>query len=360
MKKHRFVIGLLLIFSFFSIDVWAVDNLWETREPMQQARTGLSAAVVEGKIYAIGGYSRGLGDDKNLGTNEEYDPITDSWTYKEPMPTPRSGFGIAVVDNKIYCICGWTETNETATNEVYDPMTDTWETKTSMPTPRADITASAVNGKIVVTGGNYMIQGEYFTTNVTEVYDPTTDSWTSENPVPNAVSSYASAVIDNKIYIIGGHNLDLGVKYSLTQIYDTETDNWSQGIMLPYATYYAAAGSTTGTMALERIYVLGGANNGLNQIYDPKNDNWTNGTTIPTSRINLAVAVINDTIYALGGDHYPTTGPTASCTTNEHYTPADYVPEFPTQLILPILLITAVMAIVLRQKIYRTSTQQSY
>lgn len=280
MKKHGLVIGFLLIFSFFSIDVWAVDSLWETREPMQQARNGLGAAVVEGKIYAIGGYSRGLGDDRNLGTNEEYDPVTDLWTYREAMPTPRSGFGVAVVEDKIYCIGGWTETNETAINEVYDPVTDTWETKTSMPTPRADITASAVNGKIVVTGGDYLIQGEYFTTNVTEVAraHPTTDSWTSENPIPNAISSYTSAVVGNKIYIIGGHNLDIGAKYSLAQIYDTETDNWSLGTMLPYATHYATAGSTTGIMAPERIYVLGGANNGLNQIYDQK---MTTGPSAP-------------------------------------------------------------------------------
>ena len=38
--------------------------------------------------------------------NCEYAPAMDNWTVKQPMPTPRGAFGIAVFQNKIYVIGG--------------------------------------------------------------------------------------------------------------------------------------------------------------------------------------------------------------------------------------------------------------
>ena len=105
-----------------------------------------------------------------LTTNEEYDPATDSWLFKNPMPTPKSHFGIAVYQNKIYTISG-----ANGANEVYDPTTDTWENKTALPNPRVGITANAVNGKIYVIGGASTSNDEY---------DPATDSWTTKMPLP--------------------------------------------------------------------------------------------------------------------------------------------------------------------------------
>jgi hypothetical protein len=118
---HSFVAILIFIVT---LSAWipnsvAKENLWMTLEPMPTARYGLEVAVVDGKIYAIGG------NFDPIGANEEYTPATNSWTTKTPMPTPRINFAIAVVDNKIYTIGGdmgnWT-VGEIPTNivEVYD------------------------------------------------------------------------------------------------------------------------------------------------------------------------------------------------------------------------------------------------
>jgi hypothetical protein len=120
-------VTLLLVLIFFTAScviaakpiswVTPVENSWTSKAPMHEARSNLGVAVVNGKIYAIGGNTQsGI-----VGTNEEYYPETEPWTYKTPMPTPRDGFGIAVYQNKIYCIGG---VNCNAT-EVYDPATDT-------------------------------------------------------------------------------------------------------------------------------------------------------------------------------------------------------------------------------------------
>lgn len=186
-----------------------VEDSWASKAPMQQARGYLGVAVVNGKIYAIGGSTyHGKWPVTNgiVGTNEEYDPATDTWSFKKPMPTPRYGFATAVYQNKIYCIGGVTGYSTstgrliTGVNEVYDPATDTWETKAPMPTARWLLQANVVNGKIYLIGG----QNGGLSTIVNEVYDPEIDAWTTMAPMPTAAQSHASAVVDNKIYVAGG------------------------------------------------------------------------------------------------------------------------------------------------------------
>ena len=92
-----------------------------------------------------------------LSINQEYDPATDTWTTKTPMPTPRAIFATAVYQNKIYVIGGGGDfgfEEVTGLNQVYDPSTDTWTTKTSMPTARQFLCANVVNGKIYLIGGS--------------------------------------------------------------------------------------------------------------------------------------------------------------------------------------------------------------
>lgn len=153
------------ISAFCFADV--TEGFWVSKAPVQQARADLGVAVVNGKIYAIGGVINPPSWNQAVGTNEEYNPTTDTWTFKKPMPTNRSQFGIAVYQNKIYCIGGSygtvsfvdghvdrIEVHAVKVNEVYDPATDTWETKVAMPSARAGVYAQVIGGKIYVLGGN--------------------------------------------------------------------------------------------------------------------------------------------------------------------------------------------------------------
>ncbi|MCW4045689.1 MAG: hypothetical protein NWE94_09265 [Candidatus Bathyarchaeota archaeon] len=321
----------------------AAEDSWTTKAPMQQARN-CRVAVVNEKIYAIGG--------ENLATTEEYDPATDTWTYKASMPTPRDSFGIAVFQNKIYCIGGRNSSGATNVNEVYDPETDTWETKKAMPTPRSGIQANIVNGKIYLIGGVADTQA----LTINEVYDPQSNSWTTKAPMSAinftflGASNYASTVFNNKIYIIGGWSVGgqwpvRGVTFNLTRIHNTENDSWSLGASSPAPAVYASAVATTGTFAPERIYVFGadagypfwmlGIRGFTAQSYDPKTDSWTTCTAVPTQRVDASVALLNDKLYVIGGrtieqgssSFVPSTSFSAA---NEQYTPFGYGTTPPT------------------------------
>jgi N-acetylneuraminic acid mutarotase len=310
----------------------ASENEWTTKNPMPTARGGFGVAVANGKIYAIGG----LNNNTNLAVNQEYDPAANSWRTKTPMPTPRSGCAVASYQGKIYVIGGTVGVTTdlvsefTGAVEVYDPATDTWETKTSMPTPRADLRASVVNGKIYLIGGKERWGEEplYHELDANEVYDPTNDSWTTAAPMPIPAFGYASAVVAGKIYVFGGaRQLRTGfndlTSVGSTQVYDAKNNTWTSKTSLPSAVSFAAAEATGGLTAPQRIYFTGGFDqsgySATVRVYDVERDRWGSAAVMPTARGYLAMAVVEDVLYAIGGFNGETW-----LATNEEYMPFGY------------------------------------
>jgi N-acetylneuraminic acid mutarotase len=172
---------------------------------MPTARYSLATAVVNGKIYTIGGGHYTYNSNYQVvvfDTVEEYDPITDNWTTKTSMPTARTGLATAVVNGKIYAIGGRISDGSTiSTVEEYDPITDSWTTKTSLPSApyiypfAGTLCAVEVDGKIYTRDGS---------DNVVE-YDPSTDTWTTKNIRPSGPQTIffgSAVVVDEKIYFL--------------------------------------------------------------------------------------------------------------------------------------------------------------
>jgi N-acetylneuraminic acid mutarotase len=157
--------GQLYVFGGFNFsggDLATVEaynpatNSWTTKASMPTRRDALAAAPgPDGLIYVLGGISGGSG---LLSTVDAYNPATNSWTTKADMPTARYGLAAATgPDGQLYAFGG---TNFVAgihglnTAEAYDPVTNSWTTKASMPTPREDLAAAtAPDGRIFAFGG---------------------------------------------------------------------------------------------------------------------------------------------------------------------------------------------------------------
>lgn len=147
-------------------------------------------AVVDGKLYVIGGWDTNDGyGAPPVGVNEMYDPATNTWYTKAPMPVPVRGAACAAIGKKIY-VAGGSRTKRDVPDycdvlQIYDTTTDSWTIGPPMPTPRDLVTGFAVEGKFHVIGGskdNPANPGQLVNAWEHEVYDPEINAWYSANP----------------------------------------------------------------------------------------------------------------------------------------------------------------------------------
>ena len=60
-------------------------GVWAEKARLGFERTEAAVAVVAGRVYVVGGMSRGQDSDT---LTQEYDPKTDRWRERAPMPRP--------------------------------------------------------------------------------------------------------------------------------------------------------------------------------------------------------------------------------------------------------------------------------
>jgi N-acetylneuraminic acid mutarotase len=176
---------------------------------MNIARSAFAADTVNGKIYAIAGTvdiaAKVGGILSGISTVEEYDPITDKWTFKLDKPTAGWGLHACTLGEKLYVTGGnikWPDISPAL--EVYDPATDSWDTtKNPMPTAKYSHSTCVWNGKIYAFGGwNNSGNGPMYAD--VDEYDPEKDLWTEKPAMPLKLAVFGTAVLNNKVYIIGG------------------------------------------------------------------------------------------------------------------------------------------------------------
>lgn len=325
---------------FYTLQVTSAEtqtSAWTTLASMPTGRADFGIAALAGKIYVIGGINE---NGEPLGTVEVYNPANNDWTSKMSMLIPRSGFATAIYDGKIYVFGGNISSGFVGNAEVYDPESNSWATVASMPTPRAYLSANVVGSKIYLIGGEkYSSTNPYHVeTGINECYDPATNTWATKTALPTAVYSYASAVANNNIYVIGGAKQDHSSSMTLVsnnQVYNSETDKWSILQSVPQTTVYSAAAATQGISSPAAVYFAGGfaVNEYSNKTFAfmLSNNTWKTVEDMPTARSRLGLVAVDDVLYAIGGfdgAHWLVTA--------EKYTPLGYGTVAPViQIISP-------------------------
>merc|ERR1712086_202570 len=108
---------------------------------MAVKRNLAAVAVLDGKLYAVGGYN--YNDNGHLSSVERYDPVLDAWEAVAPMTLARFGAGAAALEGKLYAVGGRVEDDEAEGErpahsvERFDPASNAWEEVAPMATARA-------------------------------------------------------------------------------------------------------------------------------------------------------------------------------------------------------------------------------
>src|SRR2546425_13346941 len=139
--------------------VFGQGGRWTVKAPIPTPQEGLAVGVVNGILYAVGGQivHAGVGGYVEfLSTVEAYDPSTNSWSSKAPLPTPRGGLTVGVVNGILYALGGFREDSKpfTDTMDAYDPVRNMWTAKGPMAAiPRGGAVGGVKGGLYVLGGG---------------------------------------------------------------------------------------------------------------------------------------------------------------------------------------------------------------
>ncbi len=278
-----------------------VAGVWDTLAPMQLPRSTAASAVIDGKLYVVGGTDRKLRSRPVYHELEVYDPATDIWTYREPMPTKRWGAGAAALNGKLY-VFGGAQSSKIFYDilEIYDPATDSWSTGPPMEIKLFGPAVVVLNGKIYVAGGlEFTATEERDDVATVQVFDPALNKWMIIGAMPTGRGQGAAGIINGRIYVVGGYLEGETVTGALEST--ITGSSWNTLAPMPTGRGEMEAGVING-----KLYVVGGllATQGdtvLLEIYDPAANHWSTGTPMLTARAEAASGVINGLFYVVGG-----------------------------------------------------------
>ena len=313
-------VGLTAVVGFHFGMETADANEWRVISELPTQRTGFATAVVDGKIYLIGGTPfKNRRGPYGLPTVEVYDPKNNSWERVADMPTPRTSAETAVVNGTIYVCGGYNGADNRLVNlkfldivEAYDPQKDTWTRKKGMSGARVAFGMGAVAGKIYSIGGSvHPLDREPKAPgriDLVEAYDPVTDTWVKRAKMQRRRDGFGVGVVNNHIYAIGGRGWPQvgpgGPFLKVIEEYNPKINRWKwknemRDLRLAFST----------VVLDDVIYLIGGFiwQNRVPQYmatvdtYNPETEEWSDIPPMPIPVLPFGAAVVNGNIYVFGG-----------------------------------------------------------
>jgi N-acetylneuraminic acid mutarotase len=190
-----------------------VGKTWESLGPMPKGtERGAAAVGVSGsKIYVAGGLEYlGIAGQKTLSVSSVYDTRTGVWTPLPDLPEGRDHAGAAVVRDSFYVVGGRINGNGIGMRDTVFALDiaasrPVWKTRTArMPTRRGGLSAAAIGDVIYTFGGEGNEESETGVFNQTEAYDTERDFWTKLRPMQVPRHGTSATSADGGVYIPGG------------------------------------------------------------------------------------------------------------------------------------------------------------
>lgn len=255
---------------------------------------------INSKLYNISNRDTNTNCDKG---NTEFILSSKTWSNKSLLFTNREGCHTAILNNKFYFIGGiyCSTQNVTKITEVYDPSSDSWTVLSPLNNFHGQSSWGSnlieCNGKLYLIGGD----SAYNILNIVEEYDPINNLWRNKANISFPRHAMNSCVYNNKIYVFGGYYNPGGQVVNRTDEFNPITNKWTQKTNIPIRINYCNS-----ILHNNKIYLFGGRDsaNHLNSkvfIYDPINDSWTQIASILDNSPDVKSACIfNNTLFLIG------------------------------------------------------------
>jgi DNA-binding CsgD family transcriptional regulator/N-acetylneuraminic acid mutarotase len=268
------------------------ESSWSERAQMPTRRAYLALAAVDGRILAIGG----LTPDGPTAAVERYDPDNDLWTRGADKPTPVFGISAALMGEEIVVPGGCDEDSSPVRGvEAYNSRENSWRELSPLPQARCGYGLAVLDQRVYLFGG---WDGARYRAD-TYVYDAAADTWTESEPMDAGRAFLSASTLGRLIYVVGGY--DGTQELGICSVFDPSSETWSACPPL------AVGRAGLGLAALAgQLYAIGASGEttylGFNEQYNPSTGSWaTIETPVVGEWRGPGVAVLEGTIYAIGG-----------------------------------------------------------
>ena len=193
-------------------------NRWSEGVPIPYPSAEGVFASIGDRLYLVGGRTRETEDARHFNQHVDtargmmFDPASGRWEAIADAPTARNSAAAAVIGGRLFVVGGRQAIKQpdgslrqvnVANLEVYDPKSDRWTVRTPMPQAQGGLAAAAHGGRLYVFGGEQWVPEQKVFANAW-VYDPADDRWRALPPLPTPRHGLGAATLGHRIHVFGG------------------------------------------------------------------------------------------------------------------------------------------------------------
>ncbi|MBL8190554.1 MAG: putative Ig domain-containing protein, partial [Acidobacteria bacterium] len=284
---------------------------WVSATPMPSTRNFAAASVLpSGNWLVVGGFRTG----QNFLTDAAiYKPATNTWQTVGAIPTAHRYTAQLLATGDVLVAGDDDNTAPSATSYLFTETATggAWAATSGQPsikryqTTLSLLTTGTMAGNVLMTGGydNNCCSGASGTFKTTELYNPTTKTW-SAGPAMNVGRAFHTATVlpNGQVLVVGGFQRDPLQAFDSVERY-TPGGGWAlQTTKLATARY----AHTATLLPSGEVLVVGGTNSttALNSIelYNPSTSQWTTKAPMTTARqLHTATLLPSGKVLVAGG-----------------------------------------------------------
>jgi len=143
----------------------------------------------------------------------------------EHLPSAGGVVHTAAAGNKILFV----RYTDNGTVDIYDTTTHGWTTVSNMNSAYShsyNDNATTIGNKIIFSAPNYTY-GQNFNGQLINIYDASANAWTTNILPEGRGEGYTNAVIDSKVFYVGGYVVDSPYVSKKIDIYDASSNSWT-------------------------------------------------------------------------------------------------------------------------------------
>ncbi len=194
-------------------EVWKYDvaaDSWTVGTPLPEPRAGGGLAIVGRNLHYFGGYKA----DRDTNAGEHWSLPLDggtAWKHEAELPDPRGHVSTAVLEGKMYALGGDHGHDKTQIDvsscHRFDPATNKWSEIASLPDGRSHFESSTIihQGRILIVGGRCnSSQPPRGVMNDLLEYDSKSDRWQVVGTMPEKLLAPSAEIVSGRIVVTGG------------------------------------------------------------------------------------------------------------------------------------------------------------